>query len=80
MSQLTYVCDDARHLVCLPYSVENLHQMAVELGLKRCWFHRSASYPHYDIPKRRVAELSAKCRVVSSRTILAIVKGQKTEL
>ncbi len=73
--KLTYFCDAARHLVCLPYTVESLHQMAAELGLSRWWFHRGASYAHYDIPKRRVAEISAKCTVVSSRVILAIVKG-----
>lgn len=40
-----------RHLVCVPYSVENLHAMADALGIKRCWFHADASYPHYDIPE-----------------------------
>jgi hypothetical protein len=72
---LTYYCDDARHLVCVPYSVDNLHRMAADLGLKRCWFHRGASYAHYDIPKRRVAEVQAKSLVVTSRDILKIVKG-----
>lgn len=78
--RLTYVCDEARHLVCLPFSVENLHRMASALGIHRCWFHSKASYPHYDIPKRRIEEIKAKCRVVSSRVILGIVKGQVTEL
>ena len=66
---MTFLCDDARHLVCTPYSIENLHRMADELGIKRCWFHRD----HYDIPKRRVAEIQAKCKVVSTREIAAIV-------
>jgi hypothetical protein len=72
---LRYFCDDARHLVCWPYSVENLHLMAADLGIKRCWFHSKASYPHYDIPKRRTTEILAQCTVVSSRDILSIVKG-----
>lgn len=71
-----YFCDDARHLVCVPYSVEGLHAMAADLGIKRCWFHASASYPHYDIPKRRIAEVQARCTVVSARQILAIVRGE----
>lgn len=71
-----YYCDNARHLVCVPYSVANLHAMARDLGIKRCWYHSKASYPHYDIPKRRMAEIRAKCTVVDSRTILRIVKGQ----
>lgn len=65
-----------RHLVCVPYSVENLHAMAADLGIKRCWFHSGTSYPHYDIPKRRIAEIQAKCEVVSARDILRIVKGE----
>lgn len=77
MSELAFYCDDARHLVCVPYTVENLHKMAGILGIHRCWFHARASYPHYDIPKRRIAEIQARCKVVSSRTILAIVKGQQ---
>jgi hypothetical protein len=72
---LTFFCDEARHLVCLPYSRENLHRMAQMLGIKRCWFHSSTKYPHYDIPKRRVAEIAAKCLIVEARTILAICRG-----
>jgi Protein of unknown function (DUF4031) len=74
---LRYICDDMRHLVCLPFSVENLHLMAADLGIKRCWFHNSAGgrYPHYDIPKRRVTEVTARCQLVSPREILRIVKG-----
>lgn len=67
-------CDEKRHLVCVPYSVENLHQMADELGLKRCWFH-GGDKPHYDIPQRRISEISAKCTVISSREILDIIKN-----
>jgi len=66
---LTYYCDDARHLVCEPYSIDNLHKMAEDLGIKRCWFHKN----HYDIPKRRIEEITAKCQVVSSREIVEIV-------
>ena len=72
---LTYFCDNARHLVCVPYSIENLHLMARDLGIKQCWFHQGASHPHYDVPKRRVAEVKARCTVVSSRVILLIAKG-----
>jgi hypothetical protein len=68
---LEYLTDGRRHLVCLPYSKENLHRMADDLGIKRCWFHRD----HYDIPKRRVAEVETRCRLVSSKEILIIVRG-----
>lgn len=71
-NQLQYICDAYRHLVCVPYTVKNLHRMAKKLGIHRGWFH-SGQYPHYDIPKRRIPEIKAQCRVVSSREILAII-------
>lgn len=70
---MKFYCDNARHLVCVPYSIENLHKMAAELGIGRHWFHARARHPHYDTPKRRIAEITAKCTVVSSREILAII-------
>lgn len=70
---MQFYCDLDQHLVCVPYSVENLHRMAEELGIKRCWFH-NGSYAHYDIPKRRLAEIAAKCVIVNPRRILEIVK------
>lgn len=72
--RLTYLTDGARHLICVPYKVEYLHVMAEELGIKRCWFHRGSKYPHYDIPKRRIAEIEAKCRMVSSAERLSVIK------
>lgn len=30
-------------------SIEELHEFAKKLGMKRAWFQCSASYPHYDI-------------------------------
>lgn len=75
MNDLTYYCDDERHLVCVPYSVHNLHLMAADLGIHRCWFHSGSRYPHYDIPKRRIAEIQGKCNVVGVRDILKIVRS-----
>ena len=72
-SNLEFVCDRSRHLVCIPYSVSNLHAMARQLGIKPCWFH-AGHHPHYDIPKRRIAEVMERCRVVSSRDILGIIR------
>lgn len=67
---IKYLTDGARHLICLPYSIENLHDMALDLGIKRCWFHKD----HYDIPKRRIAEIEAKCTIVSSKEIVSICR------
>jgi FMN phosphatase YigB (HAD superfamily) len=69
-----YLCDNARHLICVPYSIDNLHKMAADLGIKKCWFHKD----HYDIPKRRIAEITAKCEVVDSREIVKIVRPKNS--
>jgi Protein of unknown function (DUF4031) len=68
---MKYYTDGKRHLVCLPYSVDNLHKMADALKIKRCWFHKD----HYDIPKRRIEEIQSQCIMVSSKTIVDIIKG-----
>ena len=41
------------------------------LGIKRCWFHKD----HYDIPKKRIAEIQSKCEIVTPREILSIIKN-----
>lgn len=70
---LIYYCDDARHLVCVPYSIENLHEMAKKLDIKRCWFHKN----HYDIPKKRIVEITNKCNFVSSKEIVNIINEKE---
>lgn len=69
---LKYYCDRNRHLICVPYSIENLHRMAKDLSIKRCWFHNN----HYDIPKKRVKEIQSKCEIVNSKYIVSIIKGK----
>lgn len=67
---MIYLTDGKRHLICLPYSIENLHIMANELNIKKCWFHKN----HYDIPKKRITEIESKCEIVSSKEIVKIIK------
>jgi len=71
---MQYFCDNKRHLVCVPFSIENLHLMADRLNIKRCWFH-GKNKPHYDIPKHRIEEIKSQCTVVSTREILRIIKN-----
>lgn len=73
---MRYFSDNQRHLVCYPYSIQGLHEMAVALGIKRGWFH-SGKLPHYDIPKKRIAEIHEKTEVVSPREIIDIIHGQE---
>lgn len=72
---MKYYCDNSRHLICVPYSIENLHKMADTLGIQRCWFHKD----HYDIPKRRIDEISSKCDIISSKEIVEILLAIKKE-
>ncbi len=72
MDGLIFYCDNARHLVCMPYSIENLHIMADELNIKKCWFHKN----HYDIPKKRISEIQNKCIIVQSKDIVKIIKNK----
>ena len=73
---MKYYCDNKRHLICVPYSVENLHKMAEELGIKKCWYHVKGKlrHPHYDIPKKRIVEIHSKCEVITQRELLSIIK------
>lgn len=64
------ICDNKRHLICYPYSLKRLHEMAELLNIKRCWFHKD----HYDIPKRRREEIEQKCLKASSKEIVRIIR------
>mgnify|MGYP000618495891 CR=1 FL=1 len=75
---MVFVTDKKRHLVCLPYSVDNLHAMADTLNVDRCWYH-AKPYPHYDIPKKRIDEIEAKCIIVSAKDVVRICRGEYDE-
>lgn len=79
--------DAQRHLVCWPNSDEHLQVMADFFRLKRGWFHagggrgknRKGRHPHYDIPKKRFAEIRAKTIDATPREVLSISKGELPE-
>lgn len=48
--------------------------MAEQLNIKRCWYH-GGKFPHYDIPKKRIEEISKLCEIVSTRNLYKIVTG-----
>ena len=70
---MQYLCDNQRHLICKPYSIPNLHKMAEDLKIKRCWFH---SPDHYDIPKRRLEEIKQECKVITTKEIINIINNK----
>ena len=80
--ELEYYCDTGRHVVCIPYSIPNLHRMAIDLGLKKSWFHRKRKFHHYDMPVRMEKEIMARCNLVSGQDIVRICKGEpiKTQI
>jgi hypothetical protein len=51
--------------------------MAHDLSIKRCWFHNTPGFPHYDIPKSRVSEIEAKCEMVSPKDIVRVIREWK---
>ena len=48
--------------------------MAKAFNLHKCWYH-SGNFPHYDIPKKRIEEITAACTVISTRELLQIIKN-----
>lgn len=76
---LRYFSDSQRHLVCWPYTVDNLHKMAKILGIKRCWYDPNPAHPHYDVPQKDMRVIRNRTEVVSPREILKIVKGGTPE-
>ena len=75
-NQLVFLTDGKRHLICLPYSIKNLHEMARQLDIKPCWFHK-CNHAHYDIPKRRIKEIETKCSMISSVELVKIINFNK---
>lgn len=73
---MKYYTDGKRHLVCFPYSIENLHKMAADLGIGRHWFHKN----HYDIPVRRKVEIEARATMVTPKDIVTIIQGTFVDL
>jgi len=74
--EIIYICDNFRHLVCYPYTRENLHKMADDLGINRCWYRRKGQiydHPHYDIPKGMIEEVMKKSILVSKRVLADFV-------
>ncbi len=75
---MTVYVDTARHpfrgyVMChmVADSLEELHDMAAQIGMERRWFQAppKASHPHYDIPEhKRARAISLGAHVVCQRT------------
>lgn len=75
------IYSDGIHLIS-DQGTSHLHEYCKTIGIKRCWFHSSKKFPHYDIPKlKRESFFSQNPDVirVSSREIVTILKGIKKD-
>lgn len=74
--KLEYYCDRRRHLVCKPYSIENLHKMAENLKIGQHFFEISkvGRLPHYDIPANRIHEIMSQCEIITKYEIVKIIR------
>jgi hypothetical protein len=62
-------------------SLDELHQFAHTLGLKRAWFQAQASLPHYDITvEDRGIALTRGAVAADRRTLIARGRQLKLEL
>lgn len=62
-------------------SLEELHGFAKLLGVHRRWFHKTASYPHYDITvEMRDFALSQGALLSDKATIISCARLLKDEL
>lgn len=76
---MRYLRDNMRHLICEPYSIDGLHAMARDLGLKRCWYH-AGRHPHYDIPLCRAADIAERSELVSAKVIFSTIRSVTRDL
>ena len=71
VEELLYLTDGHRNVICVPYSIENLHKMADDLGIKRSWFKED----HYEIPDSYYPQFEDKCERVTTPTLFKTVKN-----
>jgi hypothetical protein len=56
-----------------------LHAFAERIGLRRAWFQKAASYPHYDVTDRKRAEAIAAGAVpITWRQAAAVIRRART--
>lgn len=69
------VCDRHGRLVCVPFSIENLHRVARRLHVKKQWFSGPRRFPHYRVPISLMIEVRVRCEVASTRRVVEIIRS-----
>lgn len=61
-------------------TIDELHDFAISLGLKRSWYQQSASYPHYDITiETRAKALQLGAQLANRKKIIECAKSLKAQ-
>ncbi len=85
-----YVSDLTASETKLPYKkmcqmttngdIQDLHDFAAQIGLRREWFQDESSHPHYDLtPNKRKQAISHGAIAISSRQLTSVMNGQKQD-
>ena len=61
-------------------TLDELHEMAGRIGLKRAWFQNHGSTPHYDIGTERIRALAIKFGAIDCERGLCAVTKTKWEV
>lgn len=56
-------------------SKAELHEFAQSIGVKRCWYHKGDTHPHYDVThEQKAAAIRCGALEVSQRELLVACK------
>lgn len=69
ITEKVYLTDGRKNIICLPYTEENLHEMAKELEIPERYFNKN----RYTIPDTLRDNIEDKCSFVSSQTLFRTI-------
>lgn len=70
------IYSDGIHIIS-DHSLDHLHEYCSSIGIKKCWYHSSSRFKHYDVPKKRrknFFEDNPEVIKVTSRELVKILK------
>ena len=70
---LIYCLDDDLHLICMPYSDENIRMMAEHLKLVRNWLV-SGRHKYYEVPLHEAQRIASQTLRVSHGQLISVIE------
>jgi uncharacterized protein DUF4031 len=59
-------------------SLEELHDMANKIGMKRSWFQNNLDHPHYDLSKtRRNLAVQFGAKEITQKELVEIIRAKR---